>query len=76
MNCKKILSLALCLLMAASLFTACGKEKTPKIEPMELEEVVNFSYDFIGGTDVMPIIGFNGPQVYTYSVNGQSIPLA
>lgn len=74
MKCKKILSLTLCLLMAASLFTACEKEKAPAIEPMELEEVVNFSYDFIGGTDVMPIVGFNGPQVYTYSTNGQSIP--
>lgn len=74
MKCKKILSLTLCLLMAASLFTACEKEKAPAIETMELEEVVNFSYDFIGGTDVMPIVGFNGPQVYTYSTNGQSIP--
>ena len=72
--CKRLLCLALCALLSASILTACGTEKTSEIKPMEIEEVVNFSYDFVGGSDVMPIIGFNGAQTYTYSTNGQSIP--
>ena len=71
--CKRIACLALCILLSASLLTACSG-KNPDIQPMEAEEAVNFSYDYIGGTDVMPIIGFNGAQTYTYSTNGQSIP--
>ena len=71
---KCILCLMLCVIMSASLLTACANKETPVIEPMEIEEAVNFSYDFIGGTDVMPIVGFNGPQKYTYSTKGQSIP--
>ncbi len=71
--CKRIACLALCILLSASLLTACSG-KSAAIEPMEAEEAVNFSYDYIGGTDVMPIIGFNGAQTYTYSTNGQSIP--
>lgn len=71
---KRILCLMLCVIMSASLLTACANKETPVIEPMEIEEAVNFSYDFIGGTDVMPIVGFNGPQKYTYSTKGQSIP--
>ena len=70
--CKRIACLALCILLSASLLTACGGKSA--IAPMEIEEVVNFSYDYIGGTDVMPIVGFNGAQTYTYSTNGQSIP--
>lgn len=69
---KRIACLALCILLSASLLTACGGKSA--IAPMEIEEVVNFSYDYIGGTDVMPIVGFNGAQTYTYSTNGQSIP--
>ena len=71
---KRILCLMLCVIMSAFLLTACANKETPVIEPMEIEEAVNFSYDFIGGTDVMPIVGFNGPQKYTYSTKGQSIP--
>ena len=55
---KRMVCVALCAVMAASLFAACTGKKTAAIAPMEIEEAVNFSYDFIGGTDVMPIIGF------------------
>ena len=71
---KRLLCLVLCTLLMGSLSTACTKDKTPVIEPMEIEEAVNYSYNFVGGTDVMPIIGFNAAQTYTFSTNGQSMP--
>ncbi len=74
-KCKRVICLMLCAVLAVSLFASCGRsEKTPVIEPMEIEEVDTFSFDFIGGTDVMPIAGFYGPQIHSYSSKGQSLP--
>lgn len=49
-------------------------EETKKIEPMELEEVHTYSFDYIGGTDVMPIMGFFGPTRTGHSYNGNLFP--
>lgn len=48
----------------------------PKIvyEPMEIEEVHSLSFDVIGGKDVMPISGYYGPYLTSYSYNGEAQP--
>ncbi len=58
--------------MLASL-TACGTQKA-SLEPMEIEEVQAVSFDFIGGSDVMPISGYYGPYMVDSSVDGESFP--
>lgn len=82
MRCNKlyrsVMSLLLVLVTLLSM-VGCGAKKVDKteqikIEPMEIEEVPNYSYDFIGGTDVMPIVGFNGPTPSGYSYNGNNRP--
>lgn len=75
----KVISVVLCLSTIGSLFTACGKQEPEKtvakpMELMEIEEVDTLSFDFIGGTDVMPLAGYFGPQAYSYSAKGQNIP--
>lgn len=51
--------------------TGCQPEqKVATIEPMELEEVHSYSYDFIGGTDVMPIVAYHVMDSNRYSYNG------
>jgi len=51
---------------------ACGQEKA--IAPMGTEEVQAVSFDFIGGSDVMPISGYYGPYMVDYSVDGETFP--
>lgn len=53
---------------------ACQKKADVEIAAMEIEEVDTFSYDFIGGTDVMPIVGYYGPTYTAYSWNGNLMP--
>lgn len=71
---KRRLCVTLLATMSVLIFTACKNRATTAIEPMEVEEAVNFSFDFIGGTDVMPLVGYNGSQIYAYSTKLQSIP--
>lgn len=74
MKCKMArrgISLLLLTGMLLSL-VACGKEKA--IAPMEIEEVQAVSFNFIGGTDVMPISGYYGPYMVESSVDGESFP--
>lgn len=54
------------------MLTACGQKEA--IAPMETEEVQAVSFDFIGGTDVMPISGYYGPYMVDSSVDGESFP--
>lgn len=51
-----------------------GFKKTVDIQPMEKEEVAKFSFDFIGGDNVMPIQGYYGPCIYPFSYNGNQLP--
>lgn len=75
MNNKIFRVLALC--MAVLLIfgaTGCGKkEETVKIEPMEIEEVVTYGFDYLGGKDVMPVSGYYGPMPTKYSYNGNDL---
>ena len=72
----KILKLAVPFSMAAALLLGCSDkaEETVSIEPMEAEEANSFSFDFIGGKDVMPIGGYYGPYVASYNEDGQTPP--
>lgn len=69
---KRMLSI---LVLGSMLFSlsACGSQQTA-ISPMEIEEVHAVSFDFLGGTDVMPISGYYGPYTVEYSEDGQSFP--
>ena len=62
--------------MAALLLLGCAKEtnETVTVEPMEAEETNSVSFSFIGGSDVMPIAGYYGPYVASYSEDAQSPP--
>lgn len=74
-NWKRGLGTLLCVAVMSTLFVGCGKkEEEVAIEPMEIEEADTFSFDLIGGTDVMPIGGYHGPRSYGYSVKGQKLP--
>lgn len=45
-----------------------------EIEDMETEQADAYSYDIIGGSDVMPIIGYYGPRPNNYSYNANVLP--
>lgn len=79
---KKLIRVVSGLLSVACLCTAlfgCAnqghteKENTV-IEPMEAEKAPSLSFDIIGGSDVMPIAGYYGPRLSTYSKNGEALP--
>ena len=38
------------------------------------DQVATMSFDYIGGADVMPIVGFFGPQVYCFTENKEDMP--
>ena len=71
----------LCLLMGLvtlSMLNGCAKNsasaEVDSLEPMEVEEVYKYSYDLIGGDDVMPIGAYYGPTMSSYSINGLTAP--
>ena len=71
----KLLSLVLCCSFVVSSLGACEFAGEKKVfEPMEIEEVDTYSFDFIGGRNVMPITAYHGPHTYQYSAQGQTIP--
>lgn len=51
-----------------------GNNKVAQIEDMEVETPAVYSFDAIGGTDVMPILGFYGPLPSARSWNANPIP--
>ena len=63
-------------LFCISLLIGCQSEEKEAITvvPMEIEESRGYSFDFIGGKDVMPIGGFYGPYTTGYSKNGNRLP--
>lgn len=71
----KTVCLTLSLAIFALTFCGCGsKQEKTNIEPMEAEEPDIYGFEFLGGTDVMPIAGYYGPLPSTFSVDGQSLP--
>ncbi|MBQ9354890.1 MAG: hypothetical protein IJT84_04350 [Clostridia bacterium] len=67
----------ICLLTIIIVVVSAGcatSKKADEIKDMEIEEVVKFSYDAIGGDDVMPLMGFYGPRPNNYSYNANVLP--
>lgn len=61
--------------------TGCAQKKSEEaeykdvvIEDMEAEKAVAYSFDFIGGNDVMPILGYYGPYLSMHSYDGNNFP--
>ena len=72
---KYMVCVMFCVVLVGLLLAACTNVgKTAVIEPMESEEIDQYSFDFIGGTDVMPIVGYYGPHYRAYSTLGQKLP--
>ncbi len=70
-----LISVGVALSLVVSLLLGCAaSEENVVIEPMEAEESLAISLDFIGGEDVMPVGAFYGPHVAGYSIDGQSTP--
>ena len=72
---KKVLAILLALLSVVPM-TGCFAFHTEarQILPMETEYVPRYSFDFIGGDDVMPIMGYFGPYGKPFSYNGNKLP--
>ena len=75
---KRSLTGVICFILLITSFSGCVSEKevSEKIEipKMEAEEPDVYGFDFLGGTDVMPISGFYGPRLTHFSFDGQSMP--
>lgn len=54
--------------------TGCSQkeQEAVAIEDMETEAVPSYSFDYIGGKDVMPIIGYYGPYLTMHSYDGNN----
>lgn len=75
MRLKRIMKSGLCTLLLLSLVIGLvGCSNSADIEDMEIESVASYSFDVIGGKDVMPIMGFYGPITSGYSWNGNAVP--
>ena len=79
MKPTRIISCFLALSCICAAFSGCaGNTQNDKessvIAPMEKEPVYSLSFDIIGGSDVMPITGYYGPRLSTYSKNGEALP--
>lgn len=73
MKLKKIVCFVLSCILLLLTCSACNNASS-RMQSMEIEEVDTYSFNFIGGNNVMPITGYHGPQTYQYSAKGQSIP--
>lgn len=70
----KILMLALGLFILVGCASKEEEKKVVEVKPMEKEESVAVSFDFLGGKDVMPIGCFHGPFTSTYNQDGNIVP--
>jgi len=71
---KSFLSLLLCTALIAGCSASGDKKVSTDAVVMEKEESVAVSCSFIGGKDVMPIGGYIGPYVHSYSSDGNVFP--
>ena len=73
---RNILVSVLAIVLCFGLLSGCGAKSTVNntVTPMEKEESLAVSFDFIGGKDVMPIGCFHGPFTSTYNQDGNIVP--
>ena len=75
MRLKKIIKIGVStLLLLSFVIGVTGCSSSAVIKDMEIESVASYSFDAIGGKDVMPIMGFNGPTTSGESWNGNALP--
>ena len=75
MRLKRMIKSGVCTLLLLSMVMGVnGCSNSDDIEDMEIESVASYSFDAIGGKDVMPIMGFNGPTTSGESWNGNALP--
>lgn len=77
----RAVSVVMCSAMVLGLLSGCEQkssdEKAKKdvvIKDMEQEEVPVYSFDYIGGNDVMPLLGYFGPYLTMHSYDGNNFP--
>ena len=71
---KSLLSVLLCIVLCAGCATSQGQKVSSDAVVMEKEESKAVSCSFIGGKDVMPIGGYIGPYIHSYSSDGNVFP--
>lgn len=73
---QRTLGIGLVLIMAVVALSGCRSASTSsfQLKKMEPEEAPAYSFEFIGGRDVMPIGGYYGPYVTNYSADAQTPP--
>ena len=72
---SRIVSIALALATTVSLI-GCATQSADEvvtIEPMEIEQPAVYSFDAIGGNDVMPIVAYYAAKPIDYSWNGNNL---
>jgi hypothetical protein len=74
-NYVKIIAFLLSLSIFTSLCSGCtfGPNGSAEVTPMEKEESLAVSFDFLGGKDVMPIGGFYAPYNRDFSFDGNQV---
>lgn len=70
MTYKRIVRTIALVFCTCFLIAGCAPEEAVIIKPMEKEEVITYGFDFLGGQDVMPISGYNGPSPAYWSKEG------
>lgn len=73
----RIVAGSLAMVMAISSLMGCSAKKetvSVDIKPMEAEEIYSYSFDMIGGSDVMPLTGYFGPCLPMQSYGGNNQP--
>ena len=55
---KRVFAFVMCMMICIPLLFGCSSQKQQVIEPLQAEKINTFSFDLLGGTDVMPIGGF------------------
>lgn len=73
---RRAIAIGLGIVVLAGSIAGCSNKEVEvvKIEPMTPEESVAISFDIIGGKDVMPLLGFYGPNVEEWSEDGLTYP--
>lgn len=65
-----VLSCIMCMCGCSVKETPSGTTYISSVKPMEKEDSHVVGFDILGGKDVMPLVGYNGPNLFRYTING------
>ena len=76
MKNSALMKKVICILLSGMMVTqtGCSATKQSSVEMMEQEEIAKYSLDFIGGSDVMPLMAYYGPDNMIESYNANDRP--